>query len=66
MKMTEASHVPTGEKIDRGIVRSDAEIIFQLDIYQLTVPFGAISSNARFWKHVDEDHDQPAERPGES
>ena len=43
--------------IDHQIVRNDAaEIIFQLDIYQLTVPFGAISSNARFWKHVDEDH----------
>jgi hypothetical protein len=52
-----AAHVAPGEKIDNNIVRNDAaEVIFQLDIYQLSVPFGAISSNARFWKHVDEDH----------
>lgn len=56
MNLTTAGRVPTDQKIDHRIVRDDAEIIFQLDIYQLTVPFGAVSSNTRFWKHVDEDH----------
>ena len=54
--LTTAGRVATDDKADRGIVREDAEIILQLDVYQLTVPFGAISSNARFWNHVDEDH----------
>jgi hypothetical protein len=54
--LTTNGHVAPGEKIDHQIARDDVEIVMQLDIYTLTVPFGAISSVGRFWKHVDEDH----------
>lgn len=56
MRLSSNGRVPTGEKADLHILRDDLDILLQLDIYQLTVPFGAISGNDRFWKHVDEDH----------
>jgi len=54
--LTTTGHVAPGEKIDHQIAREDVDIVMQLDIYTLTVPFGAVSSDTRFWKHVDEDH----------
>ncbi len=54
--LSTTGRVPTGEKADRRIAREDVKIVFQLDIYQVTVPFGAVSRNDRFWHHVDEDH----------
>lgn len=49
-------HVAAGEKADLHILRDDVDILLQLDIYELTVPVGAISGSERFWKHIDEDH----------
>lgn len=34
--------------------------VVQLDIYQLAVPFGALSRNDEFWKRVDETQIEPA------
>ncbi|HWE05033.1 MAG TPA: hypothetical protein VG326_21675 [Tepidisphaeraceae bacterium] len=49
-------HVATDDKADLHILRDDLDILLQLDIYELTVPLGAISGSDRFWKHIDEDH----------
>jgi hypothetical protein len=49
-------HVAAGERADLHVLRDDLDILLQLDIYQLTVPVGAISTSERFWKHIDEDH----------
>lgn len=54
--LSTAGHVATGAKIDFGILRDDGEIVVQLDVYQMTVPYGGISADERFWSHVDEDH----------
>jgi hypothetical protein len=39
-----------------GIRHEEGGMLMQLDIYQLTVPFGSLSNDDRFWKHIDEDH----------
>ncbi len=36
--------------------RDDGDLSIELDIYQITVPYGSISGDDRFWKHIDEDH----------
>lgn len=41
---------------DRNAPHNDGDIILQLDIYQITAPAGAISTNEQFWKRIDEDH----------
>ena len=44
------------DRADRGVVGLDTDIVIQLDVYELTIPFGRISRNPEFWKRVDEDH----------
>ncbi len=38
----------------RGALASESPMQLQVDLYQLSVPFGAVSRNEQFWKHVDE------------
>ncbi|MDB5329187.1 MAG: hypothetical protein JWP03_338 [Phycisphaerales bacterium] len=56
VRVSNAGRVPTDEKADLHIARNDAEVVMELDVYQLTVPVGGVSRNEKFWKHVDEDH----------
>lgn len=37
-------------------IHTGGEIVIVLDVYTITVPFGAVSGNAEFWKKIDEDH----------
>ncbi len=53
---TTVGHVATGELANYNIRRDDGEIFLELDIYQITAPYGSISGDDRFWKHIDEDH----------
>lgn len=46
---------PQGDTPDNEPPIEDrAPIVVQLDVYQLTVPFGSVSRNDEFWKRVDE------------
>jgi hypothetical protein len=36
--------------------------VFYLDVYQVAVPFGAVSRNTDFWRHVDEELIDPASK----
>ncbi|MDB5356994.1 MAG: hypothetical protein JWN24_3447 [Phycisphaerales bacterium] len=56
LRLSSAGKVPTDEKADRHIARDDGDVVMELDVYQLTIPFGGISRNEKFWNHVDEDH----------
>jgi len=40
---------------DLGAPRKVPQLVTLLDVYELTVPVGAISGNDEFWKRVDED-----------
>ena len=56
LHLTTAGRVATDDKADLHILRDDLDILLQLDIYQLTVPFGAISSSGTLPENIDEDH----------
>src|SRR5579859_514682 len=40
---------------DKDAPRRAPQLVILLDIYDVTVPLGAISGNDEFWKRVDED-----------
>jgi hypothetical protein len=46
---------PTPPGVDPYGARRIIPIVISLDVYQLAVPFGAVSGNEEFWKRVDED-----------
>lgn len=56
LHLSAAPPAAPGERASSPETPSDADLIMELDVYQLSVPFGAVSNNDPFWRHVDEDH----------
>src|SRR5947208_6610040 len=48
--------VPAAGVVDPKDATPAAQFVVQLDVYQLTVPFGCVSNNDALWKHVNEEH----------
>ena len=50
---------------DLGATRKVPQLVTLLDVYELTVPVGAISGNDEFWKRVDALGERPYYPPAD-
>src|SRR5579862_6155691 len=44
------------EQAEFNIRKNEGRIFVQLDAWEIQVPYGSVSNDPRFWKHIDEDH----------
>ena len=55
IELRSSGSIAAAPRPDPDAPRHAIPTVLVLDVYHLTVPFGAVSRNAEFWKRVDED-----------